>query len=118
MKKAKVILTIVVLFALIGGALAFKARKPMFTNTLFFVYTDVYTYTNGVEYFLPGSYCIRPSIHFVTVSGGVISAGYYTSVPVYRGTVTGTAGGGATLSVIYYSCLTLPFTTTRVTTNS
>lgn len=117
MKKAKVILSIILLFAVAGGALAFKANKNKFTNTAFFVYTSIYVY-QGVNYSMGGFYCVWPPIHYVTLSGGVVSTGYFTSQPVYWGIRTGTAVGGATIQITYYSCTTLPFTSTRVTTAS
>lgn len=114
MKKAKVILTIIVLFAFVGGALAFKAKKNKFTNTIFLVYTNSYLY-NGVIYVLPQSYCIRPTVSFVTVSGGVVSTGYYTTTPPYGGHAPATRPG-ITLTLTYYLCNGLPFGETQVTT--
>lgn len=117
MRKAKIILSIILLFAVAGGALAFKASKGKFTNTAFFVYTSVYTY-QGETYAMGGFYCVWPPIHYVTLSGGVLATGYSTTRPSYWGIRTGTAGSGATIVITYYSCTFLPLTTTLVTTAS
>ena len=73
MKKAKLILSTLVLFALIGGALAFKAKRTPFP--LFYTVPTFYVTINGTVFAATDPICVTGK--WITQSGQ-IGTGYWT----------------------------------------
>lgn len=81
MKKAKIVLSAVALFAVVGGALAFKANREV--ATLFYPTTTatVTTTVGGPAYFQ----CAAVASYTTTNAGNVIARTYYTSTLITQG---------------------------------
>jgi hypothetical protein len=102
MKRAKVILTALILIGMVGGALAFKAAR--FTATRVFTTTDaIYSTVAGVTYganeVVFGEYCTTVPLIYFSNTGLTLEALKTTITPLPR-TVTFTAinGSGATIT--------------------
>jgi hypothetical protein len=105
MNKAKIILSTLALFAIVGGALAFKANR--FGTGSYRAITSTTTVTiNGV----PFVYSLCGGLNYTTTNGGPVSTYYPTTRSfsyVAPGPVT------VTVSNICTTSPQLPFTTSR-----
>jgi len=112
MKKARIILASIAIFAAIGGAYAFKLFSVGFPV---FTFTDEYT-QGTVTYTLANGdfFCIAPGTrNFTTIpsaQGAPTIAGYSTSLPPV-GTLT-LRSGALTKTIPSYNCITTSLYTT------
>ena len=109
MKKAKLILSALVLFAVIGGALAFKAKRTLIP--LFYTVNTFYTTLGPTIYFATDPICITG--RWATNAPGPLTTGYTTCTL----TVTYLTEVGSTRS-IPFTTYTLPDNPTLITTFS
>ena len=75
MKKAKIVLSAVALFAVVGGAFAFKAARFQPAN----VYTTYSTTTIGG---VPTAYCTLTDLR--TTNAGVLTSVYTSAQPINK----------------------------------
>ena len=116
MKKAKIILTAIALFALVGGALAFKALRSV-QGKLF--YTTIEYISGTVTYTKPGlaTFCVPTTTisYWTTVANGVATTGLRTTaVPTTSTFLYRADGAPGTLTIPSYTCVA----TTLFTTNN
>jgi len=112
MKKAKIILTCVALLAIVGGALAFKAKKFALGVQAYSLTTVTSSTVGGNIYTATGSFCITVPGSFInTVNNlGVITDTWSTTTPLTTATFT---SGALTITRAFPSCSTI--LQTRVT---
>ena len=110
MKKAKIILSIVALFAVIGGAFAFKASKFGFGPRAYTT-TSITTITVGTNlYTTTGTFCtLTTPIRYIVTLGDVgdVTTTYYTSLASFSTTLV---SGPSTIVRSFPVCATLPNT--------
>ncbi|MVT10377.1 hypothetical protein [Chitinophaga tropicalis] len=108
MKKARIVLSAVALFALIGGALAFKATR----NALGVPYTLTRTVTiGGIAYSAAASFYTSVPNEFFAFTG--ISTTKYSTTEQLPGVITLTqVGGTATTTIASYGVTLLANTLT------
>lgn len=114
MNKARIVLTAVALFAVIGGALAFKAMRTPFR--VFTTTTIVNTF--GTNYTLAGgaSFCYyKPNAFFTVAPNGVQAQDQLSTTAPATLTLTLTRVGGAQTITIPNWCTVTALTTTRTT---
>lgn len=114
MKRARIVLSALALFAVVGGAVAFKAAK--FNGQPAFTFTKEYT-TNGIVYtraanaFLP-----KTPAQFITNAAGAVSTVYSTTGTTTTAIITLTEDGGtATITFPAYGAQLLPNTFVTLT---
>jgi hypothetical protein len=114
MKKAKIILTALVVLGTIAGALAFKAARftgiqaYKTTNTISLIVGGrTYTATTAA-----GAFCTTIPVFATETEGVLVDAVVSTTLPAPR-LVTLTATNGSTIGVLYPFCTTI-FTITTV----
>lgn len=110
MKKAKIIIALIGLFAVAGGVLAFKAR---FTTDQVFVTTTIVTVERGgIVYYVTGNLCTSTNRWIHTQLGVPATVWHLLTVPYTTLTLT-QIGGPLTMTLPFYPCVT---TFTRTTT--
>jgi len=114
MKKARIVLSAVAVFAVIGGAFAFKAMRngipTISTTTAVSTFGTLYTLAGG------GSFFWTNSTQFVTTPpNGVVVQGLTTTTAPATAVLTLTrVGGTQTITIPNYATVTA-LTTTRTT---
>ncbi|MCF6401238.1 DUF6520 family protein [Chitinophaga filiformis] len=109
MKRAKIILSVIALFAVVGGAFAFK-----FNTRNVWKYTFTVTLPQGV-YSSTQSFCTSTNpTRFFTDEGILTIASTSTVKPGAPSTITLTDGLGHTLTIPLTSCSTIQTFTTTV----
>ncbi|PWV55504.1 hypothetical protein [Chitinophaga sp. S165] len=110
MNKARIVLSAVALFALIGGAFAFKAMRngnPVFTTTLAYA-------TNGTIYTATSPICTTTNQFFTIAGVGVQSIVYSTTAEADAFTTLTRQGGTQTITLPNH-CTVATTVLTRVT---
>jgi len=114
MKKARIILCVIALFAVVAGTLAFTAMRggqPVFTTTTVVRANEtIYTLAGG------GSFCWTRSDQFITSPpfGSLAIGVLVTTAPATAALTLTRAGGTQTITIPNY-CTVTTLTTTRTT---
>jgi hypothetical protein len=114
MKKAKIVLTTIALFAVIGGALAFKASRILFgkvfyTTTAYSTFNTLYTRAGLV------SFCFYTSSNlYWTDVGSPLYTSFRTTAFPTTSLILTRVGGTQTIIIPYYSCVLTQMFTTNV----
>lgn len=110
MKKAKIILSVVALLAVVAGAFAFKAGK--FNGNPVWRYTFTVTLPEGV-YSSTKSFCtsLGSTIYF---TNGAPNTFTLSSTAGPQSTITLTDGAGHTVSIPFTSCANIQTRTTNI----
>ena len=101
MKRAKIILSVVAILAVVGGAFAFKASR--FTGQRAWSYTFTVTLPEGV-YYSTKSFCTSIN-NTVFLQPGLPNAVTLSSTAGPASTITLTDGLGHTVTIPFTSCL-------------
>jgi len=108
MKKARIILTAIAMLAIVGGALAYKAK---FNGR--FVYTILVGNTTVTETIDGKTYTAAVTQLCTTTNKWFTNNGVLTTVSTNGAALIGTAPGGFTAALNYYTtCVTIPNTFT------
>ena len=89
MKKAKIILTAIAVFAVLGGALAFKAKRTGFNAEIYLSTKSTVSIIGGFTYVTTVNSCVIDPLVFV--NDGILDNTFVTSL----GTITGFSAGNA-----------------------
>ena len=112
MKKAKIIIALIGLFAVAGGVLAFKARFT--TDQVFVTTTSVTVLRNGIVYYVTGNLCTSTNRWIHTTQGVSATVWHLLTVPYTTLTLTQVGGGPLTITLPFYPCVTIFTRTTAL----
>ncbi|SFO26082.1 hypothetical protein SAMN05428949_4696 [Chitinophaga sp. YR627] len=111
MKKAKIIIVLIALFAVAGGMLAFKARFTL--DQVFYPTTIVTVERGGITYFVTGNLCTSSNRWIHTQLGVYSTVWHLLTVPYTTLTLT-QVGGPLTITLPFYPCVTIYTRTTLI----
>lgn len=112
MNKAKIVLSVIALLAIVSGTIAFKASK--YTGIHVFTSTSAYTFGQRV-YTTDESYCIQPSLKFATTVIANTATVLTTPAAIASAGSAVFVSGPFSVTLPTYNCAGLPVTTTYLT---
>ncbi len=112
MKKGRIILALVALLAIAGGALAFKAMR--FTNDqVFYPTTIIYVTIGGVTYYTTGNLCTTGDL-WISDVGTPAVVWHLLTMPTTTRTLKQWPSGPLTTTLQFYPCVQI---NTKVTSD-
>ena len=90
MKKAKIILTAIAVFAIVGGALAFKANRNQFPAKIYLSTKSTLSNIGGFTYTTTVNSCVNDPLVFLSVLGTLTN-----TFVTLQATITGFSAGNA-----------------------
>jgi len=112
MKKGRIILALVVLFSIAGGALAFKAKK-FTTDRVFYTTTIVYVTIGNVTYYTTGNLCTAGDL-WISDVGTPATVWHLLTNPTTTRTLKQWPSGPLTTTLQFYPCVQIA---TKVTSD-